>query len=128
MEGLGAEKLVLGRYSNHDGVKLTWNPYLGFLYAPVPMVLSIASVSWLYSQYSGADEGGYKIHIEDIFAQDLAHKTILSSLAWVVFVILLWGRMQFGWRGTTAIRWSLSGFTFLILAYFGSKFVLELIL
>eukprot|EP00093_Oithona_nana_P005985 05985.XXX_133028_132712_1 [CDS] Oithona nana genome sequencing. len=45
------------------------NPYLGFLYAPVPMVLSIASVSWLYSQYSGADEGGYKIHIEDIFAQ-----------------------------------------------------------
>lgn len=68
------------------------------------------------------------IYIEDIFAQQLAHKTLLSSLAWVVFVILLWGRMQFGWRGTTAIRWSLSGFTFLILAYFGSKFVLELVL
>jgi ABC-type uncharacterized transport system permease subunit len=68
------------------------------------------------------------IYVEDIFAQHLVHKTFLSSLAWVVFVILLWGRMQFGWRGTTAIRWSLSGFTFLILAYFGSKFVLELIL
>lgn len=68
------------------------------------------------------------IYIEDIFAQHLAHKTLLSSLAWVVFAILLWGRMQFGWRGTTAIRWSLSGFTFLILAYFGSKFVLEFIL
>jgi ABC-type uncharacterized transport system permease subunit len=68
------------------------------------------------------------IYIEDIFAQHLAHKTILSSLAWIVFAILLWGRMQFGWRGTTAIRWSLSGFTFLILAYFGSKFVLELVL
>ena len=68
------------------------------------------------------------VYIEDIFAQHLAHKTLLSSLAWVVFVILLWGRMQFGWRGTTAIRWSLSGFTFLILAYFGSKFVLELVL
>jgi ABC-type uncharacterized transport system permease subunit len=68
------------------------------------------------------------IYIEDIFAQHLAHKTLLSSLAWIVFVILLWGRMQFGWRGTTAIRWSLSGFTFLILAYFGSKFVLELVL
>ncbi len=68
------------------------------------------------------------IYLEDIFAQHLAHKTALSSLAWLVFVILLWGRMQFGWRGTTAIRWSLSGFTFLILAYFGSKFVLELVL
>ncbi len=68
------------------------------------------------------------IYLEDIFAQHLAHKTLLSSLAWLVFVILLWGRMQFGWRGTTAIRWSLSGFTFLILAYFGSKFVLELVL
>jgi len=68
------------------------------------------------------------IYLEDIFAQHLAHKTVLSSLAWLVFIILLWGRMQFGWRGTTAIRWSLWGFTFLILAYFGSKFVLELVL
>tara|TARA_R110002096_G_scaffold433099_3_gene651200 strand:- start:194 stop:982 length:789 start_codon:yes stop_codon:yes gene_type:complete len=68
------------------------------------------------------------IYLEDIFAQHLVHKTLLSSLAWLVFVVLLWGRMQFGWRGTTAIRWSLSGFTFLILAYFGSKFVLELVL
>ena len=68
------------------------------------------------------------IYLEDMFAQHLAHKTVLSCLAWIVFVVLLWGRAQFGWRGTTAIRWSLSGFTFLILAYFGSKFVLELVL
>ena len=68
------------------------------------------------------------IYLDDIFAQHLAHKTALSSLAWIVFVVLLWGRVQFGWRGSTAIRWSLSGFTFLILAYFGSKFVLELVL
>lgn len=68
------------------------------------------------------------VYLDDIFAQHLVHKTTLSSLAWVVFVILLWGRMQFGWRGATAIRWSLAGFTFLILAYFGSKFVLELVL
>ncbi len=68
------------------------------------------------------------IYLDDIFAQHLVHKTTLSTLAWIVFVILLWGRMQFGWRGATAIRWSLAGFTFLILAYFGSKFVLELVL
>ena len=52
-----------------DFLKVPENSYLGFLYAPVPMILSIASVSWLYFQYSGAEEGGYKIHIEDIFAQ-----------------------------------------------------------
>lgn len=68
------------------------------------------------------------IYLDDMLAQHLAHKTILSSLAWIVFVVLLWGRAQFGWRGSTAIRWSLSGFSFLILAYFGSKFVLELVL
>ena len=68
------------------------------------------------------------IYLDDIFAQHLVHKTTLSVLAWVIFAILLWGRIQFGWRGPTAVRWTLGGFTFLILAYFGSKFVLELIL
>ena len=64
----------------------------------------------------------------DIFAQHLVHKTILSIAAWVVFAILLWGRWRFGWRGRKAIRWTLSGFVVLMLAYFGSKLVRELIL
>ena len=66
--------------------------------------------------------------LEDIFAQHLVHKTVLSFIAWGVFGVLLWGRWRFGWRGRTAIRWTLSGFTFLLLAYFGSKLVLELVL
>lgn len=66
--------------------------------------------------------------LEDIFAQHLVHKTVLSVLAWGVFGVLLWGRWRFGWRGRTAIRWTLSGFSFLLLAYFGSKLVLELVL
>ena len=41
---------------------------------------------------------------------------------------LLWGRSQYGWRGRTAIRWTLGGFIFLLLSYFGSKFILEIIL
>jgi ABC-type uncharacterized transport system permease subunit len=41
---------------------------------------------------------------------------------------LLIGRFRYGWRGKTAIVWTLSGFAVLILAYFGSKMVLELIL
>jgi len=68
------------------------------------------------------------IYLEDIFAQHLVHKTGLSILAWLVFAILLFGRWRAGWRGRTAIRWTLAGFVALLLAYFGSKLVLELIL
>jgi ABC-type uncharacterized transport system permease subunit len=68
------------------------------------------------------------LFLEDIFAQHLAHKTVLSITSWVIFGTLLWGRGRFGWRGRKAIAWTLSGFIFLVLAYFGSKLVLELIL
>jgi len=66
--------------------------------------------------------------LEDIFAQHLVHKTVLSIAAWLVFATLLWGRWKFGWRGRTAIRWTLGGYIALMLAYFGSKLVLELLL
>ncbi|HEY4128630.1 MAG TPA: cytochrome c biogenesis protein CcsA [Gammaproteobacteria bacterium] len=68
------------------------------------------------------------IFVQNFMSQHLAHKAILSGAAWLVFAVLLWGRWKFGWRGRTAIRWTLSGFAFLLLAYFGSKLVLELIL
>ncbi len=68
------------------------------------------------------------IFVEDMFAQHLAHKTILSLLAWLVFAILLLGRWRLGWRGRRAVRWTLGGFTMLVLAYFGSKLVLEVFL
>ena len=65
---------------------------------------------------------------DDFLGQHLSHKTVLSISSWIVFALLLWGRHYAGWRGATAIRWTLVGFLFLILAYFGSKFVLELVL
>ena len=68
------------------------------------------------------------IYLEDMFAQHLVHKTVLSIVAWIAFAILLWGRYRFGWRGRTAIRWTLVGFAVLMLAYFGSKAVIELVL
>lgn len=67
-------------------------------------------------------------YLEDMFAQHLVHKTILSLIAWAVFVVLLWGHYRYGWRGKIALKWSISGFTLLMLAYFGSKFVIELVL
>lgn len=68
------------------------------------------------------------VFVQNLFAQHLVHKTVLSCLAWIVFAILLFGRWRFGWRGRTAVRWTLSGFALLVLAYFGSKIVLESIL
>ncbi|MGR9051532.1 MAG: cytochrome C assembly family protein [Gammaproteobacteria bacterium] len=68
------------------------------------------------------------IFIEDLFAQHLVHKTVLSISAWIIFSGLLLGRIRYGWRGQPAIQWTLIGFVLLLLAYFGSKLVLELIL
>ena len=68
------------------------------------------------------------LFLDNLFTQHLAHKTILSCFAWVVFAVLLWGRHQLGWRGHKAIRWTLAGFCLLMLAYFGSKLVKEFIL
>ncbi len=68
------------------------------------------------------------LYTDDLFAQHLVHKTILSLIAWVIFATLLAGRTLFGWRSRTALRWTLSGFILLMLAFFGSKAVLELII
>lgn len=65
---------------------------------------------------------------DSVIEQHLLHKTILSIIAWIVFAILLVGHYIAGWRGKTAVRWTLSGFAVLILAYFGSKFVLEILI
>lgn len=68
------------------------------------------------------------VFVSNVVVQHLLHKTVLSITAWAVFGGLLLGRMRFGWRGRRAIRWTLSGYGLLLLAYFGSKFVLEQIL
>ena len=68
------------------------------------------------------------IFLEDIFAQHLAHKTILSILAWIIFVFLIYARKSYGWRGSKAANITLIGFFILFLSYFGTKTVLEIIL
>ncbi len=68
------------------------------------------------------------LFVEDIRNQHIAHKMFFSILAWFVFTALLIGRHRLGWRGTTAIRWTLGGGILLLTGYFGSKLVLELVL
>lgn len=86
----------------------------GFLWAGWILLTASLVSGWLF--------------LENMFAQHLVHKTLLSCLAWVVFAVLLWGRHRLGWRGHTASRWTLAGFCLLMLAYFGSKLVREYIL
>ena len=68
------------------------------------------------------------LFLDNLFAQHLVHKTALSLLAWLLYSTLLWGHWKLGWRGNTAVRWTLAAFAALMLAYFGSKLVLEVIL
>ena len=66
------------------------------------------------------------LFMDDIWSMDgIIHKTFFSILAWCVFAVLLWGRHQQGWRGRTAIRFTLSGFSLLLVGFYGSKIVLE---
>ena len=62
------------------------------------------------------------LYLENMFEQHLAHKTILSIVSWFVFAVLLLLDL------TIAIRWTLAGFIILLLAYLGSKMVLEIFL
>lgn len=56
----------------------------------------------------------------EIYSPKLINKLILSFAAWIVIATLLVGRFYSGWRGSTAIRWTLLGTSLLILIYFGS--------
>ncbi len=58
----------------------------------------------------------------------LEHKTVFTLLSWLLFGMLLAGRRWRGWRGKTALSFTLIGFATLLLAYVGSRFVLEVVL
>ncbi len=79
------------------------------------ILLSVAIVSGL-------------VFLQNVFAQHLLHKTVLSLLSWCLFSVLLAGHRLYGWRGRVAAVWTLGAFSALILAYLGSKFVLDVLL
>jgi ABC-type uncharacterized transport system permease subunit len=70
------------------------------------------------------------IFSEALFGQPfrLDHKTIFAFISWLLFGALLVGRGVWGWRGRVALRWTLAGFVALVLAYVGSRFVVEVLL
>lgn len=67
---------------------------------------------------------------EEIFgtAFEFNHKVVFGFVSWCVFAVLLYGQRFYGWRGRIAVRWTVSGFLFLVLGYLGSEFVFEFVL
>lgn len=61
-------------------------------------------------------------------AMRIDHKTVFAFASWGIFAALLAGRLIYGWRGRVALRWTMTGFLFLMLAYVGSRFVIEVLL
>jgi ABC-type uncharacterized transport system permease subunit len=84
---------------------------VGFLFLTLTLVTGVAFSETLFGRALRFD-----------------HKTVFALLSWVIFAWLLAGRLRYGWRGRTALRWTLSGFVMLLLAYVGSRFVLEVLL
>ena len=72
---------------------------------------------------------GLHLRHRSVRAQHLQHKTILSCIAWVIFGVLLFGRVRYGWRGRAAVTLDAERLRFPgRSSYFGSKFVLEYLL
>lgn len=59
--------------------------------------------------------------IHDLWSPLYLTKTLLSLLAWIVIALLLWGHHRYGWRGRVAVRSTLGGVLFLLVAYLSSK-------
>lgn len=68
------------------------------------------------------------VFLDDMFAQGKAHKAILSIIAWIIYAVLLWGHFSRGWRGRLIVYITIIGSSLLTLAYFGSRFVREILL
>lgn len=87
-------------------------------------MLSLGFVLLTLTLLSGA------LFSETLFQQPFKfnHKTLFGVLSWLIFGALLLGRFFYGWRGRRALRWTLAGFVTLLLAYVGTRFVLEVML
>jgi ABC-type uncharacterized transport system permease subunit len=115
-----AERHIRQAADPHAGLPLLTLERLTFRFALAGFVLLSATLLagiFFSEQLYGA---GHAVKFD--------HKTVFSVLAWVVFALLLVGRFKFGWRGRKAVRALYAGSLLLLLAYAGSRFVLEVIL
>ncbi len=115
-----AEKNIRQAADPHAGVPLLTLERLTFRFATAGFVLLSATLL-AGLLFGDALYGRARAALWD-------HKAVFSVLAWLVFAFLLLGRHRFGWRGRTAVRVLYTGSLLLLLAYAGSRFVLEVVL
>ena len=108
-----------------DHREISWLRQLPPLQTMESLLFQLITIGWLILT-AAIISGG--IFIDDLFAQHLAHKTLFTIISWLLYGLLLIGRHNYGWRGTTALKLAIAAFIALVLAYFGSKFVLEILL
>lgn len=120
------QSLFLKFQANHlhtkNNLKLSNLPPLETMEKLLFQLLNIGFILLTFSLITGF------IFLEDLFAQHLIHKTVLSLLSWVLFLIIFIGHKKLGWRNNMVNKSIQIGFLLLLLAYFGSKFVLEKLL
>jgi ABC-type uncharacterized transport system permease subunit len=87
-----------------------------FVAAGFALLTATLAAGWWFSEHLYAKTWGWD------------HKAVFSVLSWAVFAVLLLGRWRLGWRGRTAVRVLYAGSGLLMLAYVGSRFVLEIVL
>jgi ABC-type uncharacterized transport system permease subunit len=115
-----AEKQMRQAAQQDSGLPLLTLERLTFRFVSAGFVLLSATLlaGWLFSEtLYGAGK-----------AWKWDHKTIFSVLSWLAFAVLIIGRARFGWRGLKAVRMLYVGSGLLLLAYVGSRFVLEVVL
>ena len=105
-------------------IKLPSFPPLMVMEGLLFRVITIGFVLLTFTLISGM------LFSEQIFGKPMQynHKTIFSISSWIIYGWLLFGRYQYGWRGKKAINLTLIGFVLLLLAYVGSKFILQVLL
>lgn len=116
-----AEKQIRQAVDPHSGIPLLTLERLMFRFVEVGFVLLSCTLlaGWLFGEHLyGAAGKSWRWD----------HKTVFSVASWLAFATLLLGRSYFGWRGRKATRVLYTGATLLLLAYAGSRFVLEVLL
>lgn len=113
-----AEREIRLATENRSGIPLLTLERLTFRFVAAGFVLLTATLAagWFFGEALYGHAGRWN------------HKIVFSLLAWAIFAVLLLGRARFGWRGRTAARMLYAGSALLLLAYVGSRFVLEVVL
>lgn len=117
-----AEKQIRLAVDPHSGIPLLTLERLMFRFVEVGFVLLSGTllVGWLFGEHLYGPGAVKNLRWD--------HKTVFSVLSWVAFAVLLTGRSHFGWRGRKATRVLYVGAMLLLLAYAGSRFVMEVLL